>query len=150
MNCLVDTNVLLRIAQIDHPQFNTASNAVESLRQQGETLVIAPQNLVEAWAVATRPVERNGLGFTVPQAMSLISNSERYFHPLPDHPDVFARWKNLVETHAVLGLSTHDARIAAFMSVHQVPNILTFNEADFRRFPDLTIISPHAVVPNAP
>lgn len=150
MTCLVDTNVLLRMAQPGHPQHVTAIEAVERLRDSGEVLIIAPQNLIEVWAVATRPVERNGLGFTVLQAGQLIQDSESLFQLLPDHPDVFARWKDLVETHAVLGLNTHDARLAASMSVHQVPNILTFNGADFRRFPDVTVLAPEAVAPPNP
>ena len=150
MICLVDTNVLLRLADPTHAHHLPALNAVRLLGANGDTLVIAPQNLVEAWAVATRPVERNGLGFSVEEAKKLVRDSERLFDLLPDHPDVFTRWKSLVETHAVLGLNAHDARLAAFMSVHQVPNILTFNGADFRRFPELTVISPDAVAPPRP
>jgi hypothetical protein len=36
--------------------------SIATLRASSETLCVAPQNLVEFWAVATRLTERNGLG----------------------------------------------------------------------------------------
>jgi len=41
------------------------SAAVAGLRQRNIDLCIVPQNLVEFWAVATRPVANNGLYFQV-------------------------------------------------------------------------------------
>jgi predicted nucleic-acid-binding protein len=61
---LVDTDVLLRLLQPQHPQYSTAAKAVAELRQQRVDLCIAPQNLVEFWVVATRPVANNGLGMS--------------------------------------------------------------------------------------
>src|ERR1035438_4900903 len=62
MATLVDTNVLLRLLQPEHPQYAIASMALAGLRRQESDLCIARQNLVEFWAVATRPVAENGLG----------------------------------------------------------------------------------------
>jgi hypothetical protein len=60
---LIDTNVLLRLLQPEHPQYPMAAATAE-LRRQGVDLCIAPQNLVEFWVVATRPVAINGLGMS--------------------------------------------------------------------------------------
>jgi len=45
-----------------------AQKGLLALQDRGETLSIFPQNLIEFWAVATRPVANNGLGLTVDQA----------------------------------------------------------------------------------
>ncbi|MGA3074534.1 MAG: hypothetical protein ABSG56_12655 [Bryobacteraceae bacterium] len=64
METLVDTNVLLRLPQPEHPQYTIASTALAGVRRQESDLCIARQNLVEFWAVATRPVADNGLGLS--------------------------------------------------------------------------------------
>jgi hypothetical protein len=62
---LVDTNALLRTLQVRHPQHEVITRALELLAEQGRHLHVVPQNLVELWVVATRPVEQNGLGLTM-------------------------------------------------------------------------------------
>jgi len=57
---LVDTSTLLRTLQPLHPQLEAARAAMKALTAQGRDLHIVPQNLVELWVVATRPVEQNG------------------------------------------------------------------------------------------
>jgi hypothetical protein len=59
---LIDTRTLLRTLQVRHPQYETVARALETLPARGRDLHIVPQNLVELWVVATRPVEQNGLG----------------------------------------------------------------------------------------
>lgn len=56
MSYLVDTNVLLRSVQPTHPAHDTAVSAVQILLGRSETLCLTSQNLIEFWAVATRPV----------------------------------------------------------------------------------------------
>ena len=60
---LVDSKVLLRVLQRDHPMHPSAWGAVRALHMKKE-LVLAPQNIVELRVVATRPQEVNGLGLT--------------------------------------------------------------------------------------
>lgn len=47
MSVLVDTNVLMRSIEPQHPMQPIAADSVILLRQQDETLVIAPQNVYE-------------------------------------------------------------------------------------------------------
>jgi len=56
---LLDTNVLARLVLPHDPLCPVATAAIDELQQRGERLVVAPQNLIELWAVATRPPEIN-------------------------------------------------------------------------------------------
>lgn len=64
---LVDTNVLVRALQREHPMPPAAWSAVRRLFIRQE-LVLAAQNIVELWVAATRPKQSNGLGMAVEKA----------------------------------------------------------------------------------
>jgi predicted nucleic acid-binding protein len=64
MNYLLDTNILLRSADPNSESYFLVRNAVNSLIEEGGTCYITPQVLIEFWAVATRPLNVNGLGWT--------------------------------------------------------------------------------------
>ena len=64
MAILIDTNILLRSVQTHHPHYVLVERALAALRADQEPLHVAVQNFVEFWAVATRPIEANGLGMT--------------------------------------------------------------------------------------
>lgn len=146
MTYLVDSNVLLRWTQPAAPEYLTAVAVIDdTLRLRGENLVVAPQNLVEIWSVATRPEAVNGLGLTPATAEILVSGIESLFLLAPDDPRIYPEWRRLVVTHAVQGRQVHDARLVAVMRVHGITNILTFNGADFRRYPGITAVHPGAV-----
>ncbi len=63
MNLLADTNILVRLSDTSSPFHPVCRRAVASLLGKGDLLFICTQNVVEYWAVATRPVQVNGLGF---------------------------------------------------------------------------------------
>jgi hypothetical protein len=68
---LIDTSVLARTLQPHHP-FNVVSDrAIERLLEQGRELNLFPQNLVELWVVATRPIAQNGQGW--PSQMQAVN-----------------------------------------------------------------------------
>ena len=62
MSLLIDTNVLLRLADDRSPEHSVAEAAVENLLASNTRLFICVQVRVELWAVATRPESVNGLG----------------------------------------------------------------------------------------
>jgi hypothetical protein len=66
---------------------------------------------------------------------------------LPDVPEIYASWKEIVRTNKVLGVKVHDARLVAIMTVYSVNGLLTFNAADFTRFTNITAIHPSSLVP---
>jgi hypothetical protein len=59
---LVDTSILLRVANASDVLYPSTFDAVSSLRRQNQTLCIAPQNLIEFRNAATRAASDNGLG----------------------------------------------------------------------------------------
>jgi predicted nucleic acid-binding protein len=82
MAVLVDSNILLRSLHPGHPHFAIAENSVAALRLRNETLCIAPQILVEFWAVATRPRDDNGLGLAPDRAAAELVSLRRLFRLL--------------------------------------------------------------------
>ncbi len=144
MAVLTDTNILLRLLQPHHPHCQIAERALDALRTQNEILNIASQNLVELWAVATRPFDQNGLGLTIEEATRELNQIKRFWVLLPDLP-LFEEWERLVKAHRVSGKNTHDARLVAAMHVHGIGSILTFNANDFSRYTGITVIDPAAM-----
>jgi len=53
MKILVDTNILLRLAQPTHPQYAEAADAVRVLIGRTDELILVPQSFYEFWVVAT-------------------------------------------------------------------------------------------------
>ena len=53
---LVDTSLLVRTLQPHHELCLLAKKANDRFRLQNRSLYLVPQNLVEVWVVATRPV----------------------------------------------------------------------------------------------
>lgn len=145
MAILLDTNILLRIAQPHSAQAPIAERALSALHQRNESLHIASQNLVEFWAVATRPVAENGLGMTVEQAMGQLLALKRLFTLLPEAP-LQSEWEQLVTTYRVSGKNSHDARLVAAMMVHGTRGILTFNVQDFARYAGILVLDPRTIV----
>jgi predicted nucleic acid-binding protein len=142
---LIDTSVLIRIQQPRHPLYSIANSAIRKLLRQGGELHIVPQNLVELWAVATRPIAYNGLGLTTAAALVELARLKWLFLLLPETPAIFPAWEALVGRYQVSGKPTHDARLVAAMQVHGLTSILTFNTSDFRRYVDIEVVDPTSV-----
>ena len=146
MSFAVDTNVLLRCIDDGHVAQLVAINALFALRDRGEALSIFSQNLIEFWAVATRPVSSNGLGLSIADAEIEVINLKTLFALLPDTPEIFSAWEKIVLQYQVSGKQAHDARLVAAMNVHNVTHLLTFNTADFKRFSEITAVSPTTIL----
>lgn len=142
---LIDTNVLLRSVQKTHAMHEAAKNAVNALLHEGEDLCVIAQNLIEFWAVATRPQSSNGLGLSIEEAQNELHGLKQIFTVLPDTPEIFAEWEALVTQHRVIGKPSHDARIVAAMNIHAVNNLLTFNTDDFKRYTNINAVDPRHI-----
>ncbi len=148
MAYLLDTNVLLRSADPNHPMYDDATNAISWLQNQGETLCIVPQNLIEFWNVYTRPTNKNGLGHTPEEAGEEIRRLKAFFNVLTDTASIYDEWERLVMQYQVKGVNVHDARLTAAMLVHGLTHILTFNVEDFNRYArEITAVHPTSVTP---
>ncbi len=150
MRTLLDTNILTRTAEVHHPMYQAAIDAVAVLRAQGGAVVIVPQNLYEFWVVCTRPTVQNGLGLSATQAAAELARLKSMCLFIPDTPAVFPQWEQLVAHHQVLGKNAHDARLVAAMLVHGIDRILTFNAGDFLRFPGTLVLTPQQVLAPPP
>ena len=147
MATLVDTNILLRSIQPTDPLFGVTLSALQILGRNTDRLAVVPQNIVEFWAVATRPRANNGLGLTPSDASIEVEKILNTFQFFPETPAIFDEWMKLVTAYAVSGKDTHDARIFAAMKVHSIQRILTFDEGDFARYKDvISILTPTSVV----
>jgi predicted nucleic acid-binding protein len=149
MSILVDTNVLLRVAQAEHPDHAVAISALVALREKETELCLVPQVIYEYWVVATRPVAANGLGMTVAEAERAVKMLVDDFSLRLDERGIFGRWHALVTKHEVKGKNAHDARLAAAMQRHHLTQVLTFNTSDFSRFDGIDAISPAQVLAGA-
>ena len=144
---LVDTNVLLRIAQRGHPHQRPALDAIELLRvRKGEVFAIAPQIVCEMCVVCIRPAADNGLGMTPHEAHAEITRARALFHLLPETGQVYPTCEGLVVKYAIRGKRAHDVRLVALMIEHGVPTLLSFNDADFRQFTEIVTLSPFDVL----
>ena len=147
MNILADTNLLLRSLQPGSPHHAAATASITELRRRGGQLCVVPQVLYEFWTVCTRPAGEYGLGLTTSQAQAEQDKTLALLTLLPDNASILPEWQRLVVQHDVKGRNAHDARLVAAMNVHGVSQILTFNGADFTRYPGIAVLDPQSFVP---
>jgi predicted nucleic acid-binding protein len=108
--------------------------SIGRLLAAGESVCFTSQTIAEFWNVATRPAERNGLGFSLDATLAEVNVIEQTLALLEDSVAIYKEWRRLVVRHRVLGVKVHDTRLVAAMNVHGVGRILTFNTSDFARF----------------
>lgn len=147
MRLLLDTSVVLRLLQPNTPM---CQQVIAALDHFGPThsCCIVPQVLYEFWVVATRPVERNGLGFSPEVTTAEVQGLTKLFPLLRDERAIYERWQQLVTDYDVKGKTAHDTRIVAAMYRHGVTDLLTFNVRDFQRYDNISVHSPAAMEAN--
>lgn len=149
MTTLLDTNILVRLANAADPLYATADRAVQVLHGRGDVLYVTPQNFVEFRNVATRPKALNGLGLSAAEADAKAAGFELLFPLLSDVPGIFPAWKVVVAAAGVVGKQVHDARLVAVCHAHSVSHLLTFNVGHFSRLvaagPPVTVLDPATV-----
>ena len=149
MDVLLDTNVLLRSVDLDDALCATSVGAMQRLQDLGHTLVVVPQVFYEFWVVATRPVENNGLGLSPSEARVELAAIRNLCRFLKDERAIYSIWEQLVATHGVRGKPAHDARLVAAMLRHSITHLLTYNTSDFKRYSEITALSPVSVLDGA-
>src|SRR4029077_6833314 len=102
-SCLVDTNILLRIAKRSDPQHKLIDAALAKLALEVTTLHYTHQNIAELWNVMTRPVARNGFGLTAAEAEREVRGIEAGMTLLPDNAAIYREWRGIVVRQAVSG-----------------------------------------------
>jgi predicted nucleic acid-binding protein len=146
---LLDTNVLVRLANTADARHASAARAIVELHRRGEVLHVTPQVLVEFRNVATRPAALNGLGLSMADAEAQAAGFEAAFPLLIETPDIFPAWKALVSAVGVTGKQVHDARLVAVCHAHAVTHLLTFNVSHFVRMvgfgPGIVTVDPASI-----
>lgn len=69
--------------------------------------------------------------------MADVERFQRDLNVAEDGPEVFAALLALLASIPAMGKQVHDANIVATLRAHGISRLLTFNEADFRRFSGL-------------
>ena len=150
MAILVDTNVLLRVAEptsAEHRECTDAMNVLIGSRRGEMEPVFCAQVSIEFWVVATRPVNVNGLGMDAVEAAATLDGFEGMMRCLPEPVDAQVRWRDVIDRYGAMGKTAHDARLIAVMLANGVDRILTLNAADFRRYsPAIKSFSPQDVL----
>ncbi|HEV7473656.1 MAG TPA: hypothetical protein VGN90_06395 [Pyrinomonadaceae bacterium] len=75
--------------------YGDTARAVSILLAREDDLFVIAQNLIEFWAVATRPVSNNGLGLTIAQATQELTRLKTLFVILPDTAEILPEWDTL-------------------------------------------------------
>jgi hypothetical protein len=59
---------------------------------------------------------------------------------------VYPEWRRLVVEHGVTGAQVHDTRLVASMIAHGITHLLSLNDRDFVRYPDISVVHPQQMV----
>lgn len=134
VRALLDTNILLTATDEGRAGHEEALDVINSWPVQGTTLYTSGQIIREYLGVATRPVSRNGLGLTVPEALDNARAFRSRMLLLVEDTNVANRLAELLEETKSSGKQVHDANVVATMLVHGVDTVVTLNIEDFARF----------------
>ena len=149
MAFLIDTSILVRLANATDAQHPLAARAVLELHRRGEVLHITPQILIEFRNVATRPPAANGAGLAIVDTENHAETLKAKFPLLAEIPDLYPAWKALVSALGIVGKQVHDARLVAVCHAHAGTHLLTFNVKHFCRMatfgPDVAMVDPGTV-----
>ncbi|MCG6138418.1 MAG: PIN domain-containing protein [Nostoc sp. LLA-1] len=142
---LLDTNVILRFSNPSDGQHGLVTHTVANLLAQTDECYLTAQVLIEFWVVATRPIDVNGLGWSIEQTRNIIDQLLDRFPVAEEVLQLFPTWLNLVTENQIKGKRTHDARIVAIMLGSGISHILTLNPNDFSGIPGITVVHPREI-----
>ena len=129
----VDTNVLVKARILEAPDHEMARDSLKRAFDQPEPLHISRQVLREYLAVVTRP-QTWPVAIGREDALNDVERLSATFEVLEDGPVVTDWLVSLCRQVPVEGRQIHDANIVATMLAHGERRLLTFNQADFRRY----------------
>ena len=137
----LDTNILLTATDRSRPLHRSAIRLLEEAEIRGIHLAANGQVMREYLAVSTRPVEANGLGLGVSEAVANLGEFQRVVALFDETESVALQLRRLVANHGVRGRRVHDAGIVATMLVHKIDVLITQNDDDFAAFDEIDVVS---------
>ena len=63
-----------------------------------------------------------------------------------DTAAILTTWLGLVAKYVVTGRLAYDTKIVAAMVEHGIPTLLSFNDADFKRYGEIAVLNPFDVL----
>lgn len=129
---LVDTNLIMRSADSNSAQHQTASQCLCELAARHEMVFVSNQTFFETWVVATRQIGGGGLGWSEARTQAVLDSIHQRFLNLADPKGIVKEWRRIVETHHIVSYKAHDMRFVAYARLHRIPRIMTFNTDDFK------------------
>src|SRR5262245_27618372 len=131
---LVDANVLLSATAPLRPLHRKALAVLNDWPNQGTVLAASSQVLREYLAVATRPVDVNGLDLKLEDALANVAAFRDRMRLLVESEPVWNRLRALIADYGCRGKQIHDANVVATALVFGVGRLVTANVDDFARF----------------
>ena len=131
---MLDTNVFLSATDEGRAEHRQAMLIFNEWAGGGTTLYASGQIMREYLAVATRPVDKNGLGLKQADALANVRALRRRTSLLAEDGKVADRLLSLLDDTPCMGKQVHDANVIAAMLVHGISTLVTINVADFTRF----------------
>ena len=132
---LVDTNVLVYAVFPAMAEHGASRAILDTAKTSNAGLCVAPQNLVEFYAVVTDP-RRVTQPKTSDEALQAINDFLALpgLALLPVPADLISRWSQLLRQTAATKKRAFDTQLVATMLGNGVMKIYTFNTADFLGF----------------
>lgn len=141
---VVDTNVLLAATDLSRA---SCAAATKLLTEDERRLAITPQIVREYVAVATRPVDVNGLGLGVADAVANVAQFLDDMELLREDAATTRLLLELIGPMAAVGRQVHDANVVAVAMAHGAAAIVTDNASHFARFAELVTIEKLGAAP---
>ena len=136
-----DTNVFLSATDRSRKHHAEARELLQAAGEGKAILAVSGQIIREYLVVATRPVEVNGLGLAVEDALKNIAVFTRPpFLFCEESERVARRLRDLVQTHRLMGKRVHDGNIVATMLAEGIDRLITENVGDFASFEEIEAI----------
>ena len=119
--------------------------AVKALHAGGEVLCVVPQDIYEFWAIATRPMAAEWPRPVHPRVSGPGRPGEAVVPPPPGPAGPVGRVGSAGRGPCLSRPRFFDARLVAAMRTHGITRLLTFNGADFARFPGVSVLDPATI-----
>jgi predicted nucleic acid-binding protein len=132
---LIDTNVLVYALFPSMPDYAASRALLDRANAADANLCVAPQNLIEFFAVVTDP-RRVTKAKTPDEALQAIDDflAQPGLGLLPIPHDLIPRWCGLIRQSSTAKKRAFDTQLVAVMLASSVAKIYTFNVADFQVF----------------
>ena len=129
----VDTNVLVYASRKKSPFHPRAIASLRRASDDGAPLWISRQIVRESLAVVTRP-QPSEPALSIAEASADVERFLADLNVAEDGPEVTRTLLQLLAQYPSGGRQVHDVNIVSTMLTQGITRLLTFNEADFRRF----------------